>query len=91
MSNIFQDYSFGGWLRTLRVKNNIGLREAAKLLKMDAGNLSKLERSELAPPKTAVRVKEICEVLKIESIELMLSLAFQHHVSALQKDFEDSK
>lgn len=90
MSDIFRDYSFGGWIHYTRVKNKITLRELSNRLKTDAGNISKLERNELPPPKKLKRVKEICEALEsIESIELMASLAFQHHLTELQKEFRD--
>jgi len=88
MSDITRDYSFGGWLRYLRVKRALTLRHAATLLGMDAGNLSKLERSELDPPRSAKRIRYICKKLGVkESEPILLSTAYQHHLSALKREF----
>jgi transcriptional regulator with XRE-family HTH domain len=88
VSDIFRDYSFGGWLSNFRMEQGITLREMAIKLGMDAGNLSKLERSELPPPKKAKRIVEICVALgKPDAVELLKSIAFQHHLSMLQKEF----
>jgi transcriptional regulator with XRE-family HTH domain len=89
MSDITRDYSFGGWLRSMRVQRDLTLRQAAKLLKLDPGNLSKLERSELSPPKSVKRIREICRVLNFQEGEsILVSTAYQHHLSELKKDFE---
>ncbi len=88
MSDITRDYSFGGWLRHLRIKQGHTLRSAAERLEMDPGNLSKLERSELDPPKSAKRIKEICKSLGFsQSTEMLLGIALQHHLSALKAEF----
>src|SRR5690242_13068111 len=70
MSDIFRDYSFGGWIRHTRLEKRITLRDAAKAMGMHPGNLSKLERSELPPPKSATKVDEICNA--IESPDLAM-------------------
>jgi transcriptional regulator with XRE-family HTH domain len=89
MSDIFRDYSFGGWVHQLRIEQGYTLREFAKKLNMDAGNLSKLERSELKPPRKAEKIKEICVALdNLEAYELLKSIAFQHHLSELMQEFE---
>lgn len=88
MSNIFEDYSFGGWLKRFRLEQGYTLRECASLFNMDAGNLSKLERSEMAPPKCGKKITAMCEILgKTESVPLMKSIAFQHHLANLRKEF----
>jgi transcriptional regulator with XRE-family HTH domain len=90
MSDITRDYSFGGWLRNLRVEKNLTLRAAAAKLGMDAGNLSKLERSELAPPCASVTIKRICKKLGFSeaAFNILRSTAYQHHLSALKTEFE---
>ena len=89
MSDINRDYSFGGWLRQLRVEKNLTLREASARTGMDVGNLSKLERSELAPPRSVRRIRSICKSLGITKMSPLLeSLAFQHHLALLSKEFE---
>lgn len=91
MSDITRDYSFGGWLRHLRVERGITLRKASILLKMDVGNLSKLERSELAPPRSSKRIEKICKRLGIQdAFDLLRSVAFQHHLAILKEEFEQS-
>lgn len=90
MSDITKDYSFGGLVRSLRLKRGLTLRAGAKLLGMDPGNLSKLERSELDPPKSAKRISQICFILGAEiSAELLVSTAFQHHFSIFKDRFFD--
>lgn len=86
MSDLTKDYSFGGWLRQMRIDSGLTLRQAAKHIGMDVGNLSKLERSELAPPKKAKYIDRLCKKLGGKP-ELLKSLAFQHHLSELKKEF----
>ena len=89
MSDIFGDYSFGGWLRHIRVESRITLRELGRRTgDIGASNLSKLERSELTPPRKAKKIDELCAALgKPERAEFLKSLAFQHHLSDLIKEF----
>jgi transcriptional regulator with XRE-family HTH domain len=93
MSDITRDYSFGGWVRYLRVEKGLTLRAAADKLGMDPGNLSKLERSELAPPCTAHAVKRICKKLGLseDNFVFLKSLAFQHHLSVLKTEFSEKE
>jgi transcriptional regulator with XRE-family HTH domain len=88
VSDIFRDYSFGGWLRHMRIEKRITLREFAIRVGTDAGNISKLERSELPPPVKAERVDELVIAIdRPDASEFMRSLAFQHHVAKLRKEF----
>ncbi len=89
MSDITRDYSFGGWLRYSRLEKEITLRQAAEKIGMDPGNLSKLERSELDPPSCMKDVEKICLPLGLDGSRytLLLSLAYQHHVSKLKMRF----
>lgn len=88
MSDIFRDYSFGGWLRSWRQEAQLSLRTAAALLGVDAGNLSKIERNELPPPRSAKRIDEICKAYgKKEASRFLKSIAFQHYVAELRKEF----
>jgi transcriptional regulator with XRE-family HTH domain len=88
MSDITRDYSFGGWIKWLRLEREWTLRAAAKRLGMDPGNLSKLERSELDPPRNAAKVDEICRKLKAEDhAPFLRSVALQHHIGALKQEF----
>lgn len=88
MSNIAQDYSFGGWLRTIRLSKGFTLRKAAQEMGMNAGNLSRLERSELNPPKSAYQIELICDALGCgDEVKFLKSLAFQFHLAVLTKEF----
>lgn len=88
MSDIFRDYSFGGWISHARLEKGMTLRALANKLGTDAGNLSKLERGELPPPKKAKKVDEICDALgNPDMAPLLKSIAFQHHLSNLQTEF----
>lgn len=92
MSDITRDYSFGGLIRSWRIEKGLTLRVAAERLSMDPGNLSKLERSELAPPCTACTIKRICKKLGLNEshYRMLKSVAFQHHLSALKTEFEQT-
>ena len=88
MSDIFRDYSFGGWLRHFRLEKGISLREFAKITKMDVGNLSRLENSETPPPKKAEKIFQLCHALgKPDAVHVLKSIAFQHHLAMLHKEF----
>lgn len=89
MSDIFRDYSFGGWLKSFRVEAKLTLREAARTLDMDAGNYCKLERSEIDPPKNRASIERLLKALNAEKhLDFMVSLAFQHHLACLRERFK---
>ncbi len=90
MSDITRDYSFGGWLKEFRCRKGITLREAARILPMDSGNLSKLERGLLDPPKSAYGIKKICDDLGFGEFEyeMLLSTAWSFHVGKLKERFK---
>lgn len=90
MSDIFRDYSFGGWLREFRIKRKLTLRAASKLMKMDVGNYSKLETSRLPPPKTIRRLLKIVEPLDLytSEIEMLKIAAFNYHLGKLRKGWD---
>lgn len=91
MSDIFRDYSFGGWMNHFRIEKGLTLRQAAELMGLDAGNLSRLERSEFDPPKSREQIRKWLSALdKVESLNFLCSLAFQHHVSKLRTKFEEA-
>ncbi len=91
MSDITRDYSFGGWVKHYRLQKRWTLREAATRLDMDAGNLSKLERGQLNPPKKANEVRRICDVLGVSApMEdlFLVTAAYNFHLGILKKEFE---
>jgi transcriptional regulator with XRE-family HTH domain len=88
MSDIFRDYSFGGWIRDARLKKGLTLREFARRLDDSAGNVSRMENNETAPPRKAEKIDKICEALEDKELApLLKSLALQHHIAKLQEEF----
>lgn len=89
MSNIFRDYSFGGWIHHYRIEQEKTLRQAALDSGFDVGNLSKLERSELPPPNSREKVIELLTKLGIatEKQELLIGLALNFHLGKVQERF----
>jgi len=56
---------FGKFIKERRVERGITLREFCKSLETDASNWSKIERGQLAPPKSDMKLKKIAEILGI--------------------------
>ena len=56
---------FGKFIKERRIEKGITLREFCKLIGADASNWSKIERSQLAPPKSEKKLKKIAEILEI--------------------------
>jgi transcriptional regulator with XRE-family HTH domain len=61
--------TFGECLRALRIKREISMRKLAKELKMDVGNLSKIENGKLKAPMKEQFIDDITEILKLDSEE----------------------
>ena len=55
--------TFGSCLKSLRLGRNLGLREFARLVGMDVGNLSRIERSIAPPPRSLDQLRRIAEAL----------------------------
>jgi transcriptional regulator with XRE-family HTH domain len=91
VSDIFRDYSFGGWLKSFRLKRDLTLRKAAVACKLDPGNYSKLERSELDPPRSKKKIDAIARKLKLDAVEhqLLISTAFAFHLGRLKNEFNE--
>lgn len=90
MSDIFRDYSFGGWLRHWRLEKEIGLREMSRAIEKDPAHYCKIEKSELDPPKTREDLARLTAPLKLnkDQFEMMVSLSYQHHLSKLKEKFK---
>ena len=58
--------SFGEFVKIMREKNRITLREFCRLAQIDPSNWSKIERGSLQPPKSKILLEEIAKVLKLE-------------------------
>jgi transcriptional regulator with XRE-family HTH domain len=57
---------FGEFIKSLRIEQDIGLREFCRRLRIDASNWSKVEREILAPPQDKDKLDQIAEVLNIQ-------------------------
>lgn len=58
--------TFGDYIKQLRLKNKITLREFCRITGIDPSNWSKVERSILPPPKSKQVLEDIARVLKIQ-------------------------
>jgi transcriptional regulator with XRE-family HTH domain len=57
---------FGEFVKSLRIKRDIGLREFCRRLSIDASNWSKVERGLLSPPQDKDKLDQIAGVLNVE-------------------------
>lgn len=84
--------TFGEFIKSLRVKNRITLREFCRLTKIDPSNWSKIERGVLQPPKSKEVLNEISTILKLdkkgEEYHLLMDLAA---ISFIPKDLLDDE
>lgn len=58
--------SFGAFLKEMRAKKGLTLREFCRLVNVDPSNWSKIERGILPPPKSREVIVDIASVLFIE-------------------------
>ena len=57
---------FGEFIKDLRLKNDLTLREFCRLINEDPSNWSKIERGILTPPQSEEKLKMIAEALMID-------------------------
>lgn len=57
---------YGEFIKELRIKTEISLREFCKQIEMDASNWSKIERGRLAPPQDEEKLRKIARTLGIK-------------------------
>jgi transcriptional regulator with XRE-family HTH domain len=58
--------SFGEFVRSMRIKHRVTLREFCRQAHIDASNWSKIERGVLQPPKSKEVLNEIARILKLK-------------------------
>lgn len=58
---------FGSLLGTLRIDNNLSIREVCKLVAYDPSNWSKIERGLISPPADEKTLKFWAKVLKVKN------------------------
>ncbi|MFH1412905.1 MAG: helix-turn-helix transcriptional regulator [bacterium] len=61
---------FGEILKSLRIKNELSIREACKLTEYDPSNWSKIERGLISPPADRKVLAKWGKVLKVEKDKL---------------------
>jgi transcriptional regulator with XRE-family HTH domain len=83
--------SFGEFLREIRLKREYSLRKLAKELKMDIGNLSKIENGKLKPPMKEQFIEDISEILELEKsdVEMLIDMA-SHENGEYPRDIKES-
>lgn len=83
------DKTFGGYLKELRLKRHLTLREFCLRNRLDAGNQSKLERGKLSPPETAELLDFYCKALKATKAERegLVYLCRNYHLSKINEEF----
>ena len=57
---------YGDFIKDIRIKKEMSLREFCKQAEIDASNWSKIERGLLAPPQDEEKLKKIARVLGIK-------------------------
>jgi transcriptional regulator with XRE-family HTH domain len=62
--------NFGSFLKELRIKNNLGLREICKLTGYDPSNWSKIERGKIFPPSDVKILEKWAKILKIKGKDI---------------------
>lgn len=58
--------TFGGFVKSLRMRNSFTLREFCRVTNMDPSNWSKIERGIFPPPKSNQVLQEIAKVLNLQ-------------------------
>ena len=90
MSVLTLDNTFGGQLKKLRIKHEIGLREFAR--KIAHNNYAKLESGDLHPPKSKGEVLALIALfpmdLKKQEIDGLILAAYAYHRNKLELLFE---
>jgi len=57
--------TFGEFVKNLRIKNSLTLREFCRITNLDPSNWSKIERGIFPPPKSRKILQEIAKVLNL--------------------------
>jgi transcriptional regulator with XRE-family HTH domain len=78
---------FGEFVRTTRLKLNIGLREFATQIGISATYVSKMEMGDYAPPKEE-NIKKMANILKVDEDKL---LSMADKISSDIKDIINDK
>lgn len=84
--------NFGAFVQEARISSRLTLRGFCKLMHLDPGNWSKIERGILSPPKSKKVLREIARVLKFEEgSEEWHELFDLASIGFIPKDFLDDQ
>lgn len=76
--------AFGAFIKSLRIKNSLTLREFCRITKLDPSNWSKIERGILPPPKSKQVLEGIARILNLqegsEDINTLFDLAIISYI-----------
>lgn len=67
---------FGEYLKNLRLERGFGLRRFARMIQMDASNLSNIERGRINPPRNKEALERITNALGLKSSDKEYQLLF---------------
>jgi len=85
--------SFGAQLKRIRFNNRTTLREHCRNIGKSPGNISKIERNLLAPPKDKRSLMCYLQGLEYTDIEfdLLISAALNHHIAKVIARFRQKR
>lgn len=66
---------FGEFLKELRIKKELSLRDVCKLTHYDPSNWSKIERGRMSPPSNEKVLKKWATVLEVEDVQAFIDKA----------------
>ena len=69
IKNTIMKNNFGEILKSLRIKNELGLREICKLTGYDPSNWSKIERGKMFPPSDVKVLEKWAKILNLKNKE----------------------
>ena len=72
---------FGSFVRKRRIELGMTLRRLSRKTGQDVGNLSRIERGKLAPPKPERKLKRLADALEISDEEALREFYDLAHVS----------
>ncbi len=82
--------NFGSYLRELREKRGLSLRELSRLAKVATGYLSQVEREKRKPPTPAI-LKKLAPILEITARELMAKAGYlEEETSQTEREIIES-
>lgn len=81
---------FGEFLKELRERNGVGLRDYAREINMNSGNYCKIEASVLPPPNSRGKVLDLVRKLVLSRHEIndLVDLAQDYHVEKIVGRFK---